>query len=122
MRAIRSLLFAPANRPDLIRKFLRHRADVFAIDLEDSVPENEKPPARRELPSLVAYLRENGLNRRLFVRINGIRSPHRDADLAAILNIPIDGVLMPKLETTGDLGTIGVAHPVIGIIESATGV
>lgn len=47
MRPIRSLLFAPANRPDLLGKFPRYRADAFAIDLEDGTPEADKAAARR---------------------------------------------------------------------------
>ena len=38
MRLIRSLLFAPANRLDLLRKFPRLDADAYVIDLEDGTP------------------------------------------------------------------------------------
>src|SRR3972149_26004 len=43
---IRSLLFAPANRPDLVAKLPRSGADAVAIDLEDGTPEQEKAAAR----------------------------------------------------------------------------
>ncbi|RYY48242.1 MAG: CoA ester lyase, partial [Comamonadaceae bacterium] len=35
---IRSLFFAPANRPDLVVKFPRFGADCCVIDLEDGTP------------------------------------------------------------------------------------
>ena len=68
MRLIRSLLFAPANRPEMLRKFPRYPADAVAIDLEDGTPENEKADAREHLPDIVAYLREQRLAAMLFVR------------------------------------------------------
>ena len=40
---IRSLFFAPANRPDLVLKFPRFGADCCVIDLEDGTPAGEKP-------------------------------------------------------------------------------
>ncbi len=55
---IRSLLFAPGNRPDLLKKFPRCDADAFVIDFEDGTPAQEKAAARRELPGVVSYLRE----------------------------------------------------------------
>ncbi|HMF02459.1 MAG TPA: hypothetical protein VKK06_21390 [Terriglobia bacterium] len=35
MRLIRSLLFAPANRHDLLKKLPRYPADAVAIDLDE---------------------------------------------------------------------------------------
>ena len=34
----RSMLFAPANRPDLTAKLPRSQPDAVVLDLEDSVP------------------------------------------------------------------------------------
>src|SRR5262245_49681062 len=99
MRPIRSLLFAPANRPDLIKKFPRYSADIFAIDFEDAVPEQEKASARTSLPSLIAWLRDQNLKSLVFVRTNDVDSTHFESDLEAALNTPIDGLIAPKLET-----------------------
>jgi citrate lyase subunit beta/citryl-CoA lyase len=121
MRPIRSLLFAPANQPELVRKFLKYRAGVFAIDLEDSTPEAEKVSARRALPALVAYLRGGGLKGQLFVRINPPRSPFAEDDIAAAGAIDIDGIILPKLEDAEDLQSVATTRPIIGIIETAAG-
>src|SRR5262249_29401313 len=103
MRLIRSLLFAPANRQDLLKKFPSYPADAVAIDLEDGTPEKEKAGARDHLPEIVAYLREQGLKAMLFLRTNGPRSHHVKADMAVALRASIDGIIVPKLETTADL-------------------
>jgi citrate lyase subunit beta/citryl-CoA lyase len=43
---IRSLLFAPANRLNLVAKFPATGADCVVIDLEDGTPAAERPAAR----------------------------------------------------------------------------
>ena len=45
MPTIRSLFFAPANRPDLVAKFPRFAADCYVIDLEDGTPPADKAAA-----------------------------------------------------------------------------
>jgi citrate lyase subunit beta/citryl-CoA lyase len=122
MRLIRSLLFAPANRHEMLRKFPRYPADAFAIDLEDGTPEQEKGTARDQLPDIVAYLREQQLKAMLFVRINGPRSRHIKADLAAVQKASVDGIMVPKLETTAELKSVDISIPLIGIIETVRGV
>jgi citrate lyase subunit beta/citryl-CoA lyase len=118
MRLLRSLLFAPANRPDLIEKFSRYAADAYAIDLEDGTPETEKNSARRGLKGAVAALRHRDLSGQLFVRTNELRSPHAEADLAAALEIPVDGIVVPKLAAAGDLKPVLAT---IAAVEARTG-
>ena len=65
MRLIRSLLFAPANRHDLLKKLPRYPADAVAIDLEDATPENEKAAARDGLQDIVAFRRDAEVGRQL---------------------------------------------------------
>jgi citrate lyase subunit beta / citryl-CoA lyase len=122
MRLIRSLLFAPANRHDLLKKFPRYPAGAVAIDLEDGTPDNEKAAAREGLRDIVAELRAQRLKAMLFVRTNGPRSPHLRADLAAAAGAPIDGIIVPKLEAAADLQMVYASLPIIGIIETARGV
>ncbi len=132
MTVVRSLLFAPGNRPELLKKFPRYAADAFVIDLEDATPEADKTRARRELPAVVGFLRDNHLKGLLLVRTNGPRSPHADADLEVALGADIDGIVIPKLSTVGELQRFGSAlaavppktRPtiLIGIIESIAGV
>ena len=130
---IRSLLIAPGNRPDLLKKFPRCDADAFVIDLEDGTPQAEKVAARRELAGVVAYLRAQGLRGLLFVRTNEPASHHTDADIDAALHLDIDGLVIPKLAAPSELHRFGAAltaaergdrRPIllIGSIETMNGV
>ena len=58
---IRSLFFAPGNRPDLVAKFPRFGADCCVIDLEDGTPPAEKAKAKDMLPQTVEGVRAAGL-------------------------------------------------------------
>jgi len=100
---IRSLLFAPANRPDLLAKFPRSAADCYAIDLEDGTPPAEKAQARSALAAAVAGLRGANLAGLLTVRVNEPASEHYLADLEAAFATDVDGVVIPKLEDAAQL-------------------
>jgi hypothetical protein len=49
MKLFRTLLFAPATRPELLSKAQAGNADALIFDLEDSVPANAKDDARRNV-------------------------------------------------------------------------
>jgi citrate lyase subunit beta / citryl-CoA lyase len=95
---IRSLFFAPANRPDLVVKFPRFGADCCVIDLEDGTPPGEKQKARESLRTTVDQVRAAGLKGMLTVRVNVPASPHYLADIEAAFGCDIDGIVIPKLE------------------------
>ncbi|HEX2059975.1 MAG TPA: CoA ester lyase [Thermoanaerobaculia bacterium] len=100
---IRSLFFAPANRPDLIAKFPRFPADCYVIDLEDGTPPAEKATARSTIGDSVAKLRAAGLRGLLTIRVNEPASEHYLADLQAAWASDADGVVIPKLEEIAQL-------------------
>ena len=95
---IRSLFFAPANRPDLVAKFPRFGADCCVIDLEDGTPPGEKVRAREALRATVDQVRAAGLKSMLTVRVNVPASPHYLADIEAAFACDVDGIVIPKLE------------------------
>jgi citrate lyase subunit beta / citryl-CoA lyase len=95
---IRSLFFAPANRPDLVAKFPRFGADCCVIDLEDGTPPGEKQRAREALRQTVDQVRAAGLRGMLTVRVNVPASPHYLADIEAAFACDVDGIVIPKLE------------------------
>lgn len=95
---IRSLFFAPANRPDLLAKFPRFPADCYVIDLEDGTPPLEKTRARAMLADSVKSLRAAGLEGLLTIRVNEPASDHYLADLEAAFATDVDGVVIPKIE------------------------
>ena len=59
--AMRSLLFAPGNRADVLAKLPRSAPSAAVIDLEDAVPPDRKSEARavahQVAPSLVGQVR-----------------------------------------------------------------
>lgn len=103
MHTIRSLFFAPANRPDLVLKFPRFVADCYVIDLEDGTPPADKAGARAGLAALVSQVRQKPLPGVLTVRVNEPESHHYLDDLAAAWATDADGVVIPKLETLEQL-------------------
>ena len=46
-KPLRSVLFVPGNKEDWIRKAPKYGADALILDLEDSVPPQEKDAARK---------------------------------------------------------------------------
>lgn len=106
MIARRSLLFAPANRPDIHAKALASAADLVCLDLEDAVPDQDKDSARAVA---VAFL---GPSAARVVRINTLRSLNGIKDLAAILDAsPEQGcVFLPKVL---DAGEVRLAHDLL---------
>lgn len=116
---MRSLLFAPANRADLLAKFPTLAADVFSPDLEDGTPAGEREAARA---GLADNLRRARGRAPLFVRVNAAGSADFAADLAAARAAGADGIVLPKAETAADVAALGGGLPVIAGIESIRGV
>lgn len=97
MTVLRSALFVPAVRPEMIEKARDlSEADALVLDLEDSVPEGGKEQARanaREaLPSLVAP------GRQLWVRVNNTYTLRTRDDVRAVVAEQLDGLMLPKAD------------------------
>ena len=117
----RSLLFSPANRADLFRKFPQLRADLFVLDLEDGTPPAERSAARSNLKDSVRAARgDRSVN--LFVRINPVGSPDIAADLDAVRESGADGIVLAKAGTAKEIASLRTDLPVIAGIESIDGV
>lgn len=97
---MRSLLFVPAHDERKLAKGQGAGADALIVDLEDAVPEAEKASAR---VTGSAFVRTSAATMRLFVRINGLSTPHAQADLDAVVPAAPYGVMLPKCEGAGDL-------------------
>ena len=99
---MRSKLFVPGSRPELFAKAMASEADGLSFDLEDAVDESMKDEARRELARFLQGLGE-GHGKTLIVRVNGLETPHFEADIAAIATTGIDFVNLPKPESADDV-------------------
>ncbi|KVN28596.1 citrate lyase subunit beta [Burkholderia pyrrocinia] len=90
----RSLLYVPAHVPRFVAKAAASDADALILDLEDSVPPENKPAARDALADAVPMLRAAG--RDVLVRANGpldLLVP----DLRAAVRAGAQGVVLPKV-------------------------
>ena len=102
-RRLRSLLFAPAVRPDLLRKMPASGADAIVIDLEDATPPDAKAVGRDEMRTAVAELEAQVP---IFVRINDDTTPWHEDDLESLPAEGLAGIVVPKIETTAGLDTL----------------
>jgi citrate lyase subunit beta/citryl-CoA lyase len=93
-------LFIPAVRPELAAKAAATAASAIIVDLEDSVPATAKDEARTRLTGFVGTLRQAG--KRVYVRVNNTELLLRD-DVSAALEAGVDGMVIPKVETTAQL-------------------
>lgn len=99
---MRTKLFVPGSRPELFAKALASEADALSFDLEDAVDEKKKDVARKEV---AAFLRSLPAQRdkTIIVRVNGVDSPHFEADIAAIRGPGLDLVNLPMIESAEDV-------------------
>ncbi|MEV0109778.1 aldolase/citrate lyase family protein [Nocardia sp. NPDC050799] len=119
----RALLFVPAHRERYVAGAARAGADGAVLDLEDSVPESEKPAARAALPADLAALAGVSL---VIVRVNA--GDDLEADLTACRDAGVTEVLLPKVDDTRDIATFDALCERLGyrpdlsvLVESSKG-
>ncbi|MER8887292.1 CoA ester lyase [Mesorhizobium sp. M0816] len=92
----RSLLFVPAHVPRFVEAAHERGADGVILDLEDSVPEDQKEEARRQLSESVAKVARKGAS--VLVRVNpGLRALVADLDAAVVAGV--DALVLPKTDS-----------------------
>lgn len=101
-RALRSFLFVPGTRTNLLPKAIATGADAIILDLEDSVPPAQKEEAR----TLVSAELANSPQRLTFLRINSPRLGILDEDLAVLAAHSAQAVMIPKVESARDIEEI----------------
>ena len=118
----RSLLYVPGNRSDLVAKGASSAADAVVVDLEDSVPPDDKDQARDVVRR---WLAERPGSPQLWVRIDAAAL---DEDLVILEpNLP-DGIMLAgcrvagleRLESWWARASLP-DRPVVGLIEDAAG-
>ena len=124
---LRSLLFAPGNRAEVLLKLPRSAPSAAVIDLEDAVPPDRKAEARtvthEVAPALIGDVR-------LFVRVSATHTDHFATDVTDGLPPGLTGVVVPKLESIAAVDAASAAldaagHPDLPIVaglETVAGV
>jgi citrate lyase subunit beta/citryl-CoA lyase len=100
-RSLRSSLFVPGNRAAWMEKAAKYEADFLILDLEDSVPDQEKAAARAITKAGIQSLKAKGQG--VGVRINGFATGLTRDDLEGVLCPELDSVTLPKVETAADM-------------------
>ena len=100
-RPIRSELFVPGNKEDWMRKAPKYGADALILDLEDSVPPENKPEARTLVRKMLRELGQAGQT--LVVRVNRLETGLTGEDLEAVTGPHLYCVALPKVQSPADV-------------------
>jgi citrate lyase subunit beta/citryl-CoA lyase len=100
------MMFVPGNKPSWMEKAVNYGADGLILDLEDSVPDQEKGSSRPLVKEGAKTLKAQG--QACFVRVNGFATGLTFDDLEGVLCPELDGVLLPKVETVEDMKELDV--------------
>ena len=104
MTVLRSLLFVPGNRADMLAKAVALTPDAFVPDMEDSVPVEEKAHARDVTASFLPQLAQRGVL--VIPRVNALETGLLEADLAAVVGPHSYGVSVGKIYAPRDVEII----------------
>jgi citrate lyase subunit beta / citryl-CoA lyase len=126
----RSLLFAPAVRPDVVAKTPRSAPDAVCVDLEDAVPPAAKEGARALARDATVALAAEHPEIAVLVRVNGVTTPWFADDIAQAVHPALAAIIVPKVEHVDDVRAARSALAAAGApdvlvlagLESALGV
>ncbi|WP_367111594.1 CoA ester lyase [uncultured Psychrobacter sp.] len=131
---IKTWLFVPATKLELISKAFASGADAVIVDLEDAVADKDKAQAQADLKqyfeaqnisqSSISSQSRNESNQPLWLRINKAGSSEFAEDLKLCQQLPsLTGVILAKAEQAADIEHVNreIGLPVIALIESAVG-
>jgi citrate lyase subunit beta/citryl-CoA lyase len=115
---LRSLLFAPGSDERKLVNALGSDADAAVADLEDAVAPAEKEAARTLAARVLAETPARGAR---LVRVNAPGTAWFEDDLAAVAELELDALVVPKAtpESVAELGPTG--PPLLALVERAEG-
>ena len=105
-KPLRTELFVPGNKEDWMRKAPRYGADALILDLEDSVPPQEKAEARLLVKRMLNELGPAGQT--LIVRVNRLETGLTGEDLEAVTCPSLYAVMLPKVQAPEDVAEVDV--------------
>ncbi len=109
MTSITNFLFVPGNRPERFEKAALAGAKLICIDLEDSVPADQKESARESVLEALQTLE----HKKTAVRINGLKTRSGFSDLLALEKSGHCPALifLPMIESAAE---VEIAHAILG--------
>ena len=96
----RSMLYLAGAYPEMLGIYPRFPADLFCFDLEDGTPPADKVAARERIAEVLRTI-PDGAGRERLLRVNGLDTPWGHDDCTAAAQMPLSGVLVPKVEGAG---------------------
>jgi len=114
---LRSSLFVPAHRDNLIPKALAAGPDSVIMDLEDACPPEEKANGRKNAREAMEKLDWGKV--KATIRINGLDTQLWQQDLDAVVCKQLYMIRLPKAETADQIRRI---DSVIGYLEAIRGI
>lgn len=120
---MRSLLFVPGDSERKLEKGLAAGADIIIVDLEDSVAPANKPTARAIVTGFFGDRPRDG-GPKLYIRVNDLASGLIGGDLAAVVSVRPDGIMLPKCNSAADVAELAamlrVHEAENGLVDGAT--
>lgn len=116
---MRSKLFVPGSRPELFAKALASEADGISLDLEDAVQESRKAEARATVAEFLRATPPAPSGKVIIVRVNGLATPHFEADVQAVAWPALDLLNLPKPESADD---VRAACAMLARVEAERGI
>ena len=98
---LRSLLFVPGNRADMLEKAPVYPAHAFIPDLEDSVPAAEKASAREVTAGAIQRLAASG--RPVIPRVNSLPTGLTEEDINAVVTPDVAAISIGKVNGPDDI-------------------
>lgn len=96
------MMFAPGNHPRKVEKVFTLGADAVILDLEDAVAIDEKVATRDVVVEALQATR-SCLG---YIRVNAFDTPYCFGDLQAVVKPGVDGIILPKVESSDMLLTV----------------
>lgn len=118
MKPYRSMLFVPGHKPTWAEKGVATGVDALILDLEDSVPPQDKEAARGMVRETITRLREAGSRPDLWVRPNSSDTGLQGADFEAVMVPGLTGFFLPKVVDAREMVSIDA---VVSHIEQREG-
>ena len=101
MDLLRSLIFVPGNRPNMLERAKNFKTDIVMVDLEDSVPPSEKITARELASEWVTTLTRN--NQKVMIRVNSLDTGLTKDELTRIVSPQLYGISLGKVSSRWDI-------------------
>lgn len=104
VKLLRSMLYVPGNDMRKIKKGAKVEADALILDLEDSVPIDEKETGRVFVRDSIEEVSSGDIE--IYVRINGPETGFFEDDIDEVVREELDGIVLPKSETKNDIDNL----------------